>query len=122
MLQHQDHGNANAQKLGLFNPDTWAVYLLKKEAFVKRSRAYLSKSYTDLDCSFETFTNDEFLELETLGPLSKVLPGQSIEHVEHWSLHRNVELDEYTDDAIDRSVLPLGSIYGTYQSVLSAQN
>jgi hypothetical protein len=107
LLLRHDPGKANAQKLGLFNPDTWAVYLLKNEAFVKWSKADVSKTYTDFGCSFEMFTNDEFLELETLGPVSKVLPGQSVEHIEHWSLHRNVELEKPTDDAIDRSVLPL---------------
>ncbi len=107
LLLRQDAGNANPQKLGLFHPDTWGAYLLNNEAFLKRSKADPSKTYPDLGCSFETFTNDEFLELETLGPLSKLLPKQSIEHVEHWSLHRNIKLDALTDQAIDRTLLPL---------------
>jgi hypothetical protein len=103
----QDPANPEAQKLGLFNPDTWAAYLLNGEAFVKRTKADPAKAYPDFGCSFETFTNNEFLEIETLGPMTKVLPGHNIEQVEHWRLFRKIELRELTDDAIDNAVLPL---------------
>jgi hypothetical protein len=36
MMLRQDPRNSEAQKLGLFNPDTWAAYILNNEAFVKR--------------------------------------------------------------------------------------
>jgi hypothetical protein len=104
---HQDPNNSEAQKLGTFNRDTWAVYLLNGEAFVKRATADPAKTYTDFGCSFETFTNNEFLEIETLGPLTKVSPGQTVTQVEHWSLHRNVRVPALIDDDIDRVVLPL---------------
>jgi hypothetical protein len=76
------------------------------EAFLKRTKSDPAKTYPDFGCSFETFTNEDFLELETLGPLTKVLPGQTAEQVEQWSLHRNVKLSDLTDDAIDRVLLP----------------
>lgn len=103
----QDPSNSDAQKLGLFNRDTWAAYLLNGEAFVKRATADPSKTYTDFGCSFETFTNNDFLEMETLGPMTKVAPGKMVEQVEHWTIHRNVKLPALTDDDIDRVVLPL---------------
>jgi len=53
------------------------------------------------------FTNDEFLEVETLGPVTKVLPGQSVELIERWGLFRNANVSELTDEEIDRSVIPL---------------
>jgi len=107
LLLRQDPGISEAEKLGTFNPDTWAAYLLNGEAFVKRTQADASKTYPDFGCSFETFTNNEFLEIETLGPMTKVAPGKSVEHVEHWSLHRNIKLSEFTDAAIDQALLPL---------------
>ncbi len=107
LLLRQDPGNSEAEKLGTFNPDTWAAYLLNGEAFVKQTKADPSKIYPDFGCSFETFTNNEFLEIETLGPMTKVPPGKSVEHVEHWSLHRNVKLSEFTDAAIDQALSPL---------------
>lgn len=103
----QDPNNNEAQKLGMFNPDTWAAYLLNHEAFVKRTKADPSKIYTDFGCSFETFTNNEFLEVETLGPMTKLQPGQTVELTEKWGLFRNVHLSEISDEELDRVVLPL---------------
>lgn len=103
----QDPNNSDSQKLGMFNTYTWAAYLLNGEVFIKRTSADPQASYPDFGCSFETFTNDEFLELETLSPLKKVAPGEAVELTERWSLHRNVRLAELTDDAIDTALKPL---------------
>ena len=37
MMLRQDPNNAEPQKLGTFNPRTWAAYLLNGELFVKRT-------------------------------------------------------------------------------------
>ena len=103
----QDASSPEPQKLGMFNPDTWSMYLLNEEAFLKQAKAEPAEAYPDFGCSFETFTNHEFLEMETLSPLSKVLPGRTVEQVEHWSLYRKVKLPELTDEGIDHVVLPL---------------
>jgi hypothetical protein len=103
----QDPNNSDAQKLGLFNKDTWAAYLLNGEVFVKRTAADPHGKYPDFGCSFETFTNDQFLEVETLGPLTDVAPGKTVELVEHWGLFRNVKLNSVTDDDLDHTILPL---------------
>jgi hypothetical protein len=107
LMLRQDANDASAQKIGSFNPDTWAAYVLNGEAFVKRTKPDPSKTYTDFGCSFETFTNNEFLEIETLGPMTKVLPGQTVEHVEHWGLFRNLKLSEWSDAELDGVILPL---------------
>ena len=107
MALKQDPNNTEAQKIGLFNADTWGAYVLNNEVFVKRTQANPGEAYPDFGCSYEEFTNNEFLEIETLGPLTKVLSGKTVEHVEHWSLHRDVQLTELTDEAIDRTILPL---------------
>jgi hypothetical protein len=104
---HQDPNNSEAQKLGMFNQNTWAAYILNDEVFVKRTGADPSRQYPDFGCSFETFTNNEFLEVETLGPLTKVTPGKTVELVEHWGLFRNVKIDAVTDDELDRAIQPL---------------
>jgi hypothetical protein len=107
MMLRQDPKDASAQKLGLFNPNTWVAYALNGEAFVKQTEADPSKTYPDFGCAFETFTNNDFLEIETLAPLTKVAPGQSAAHVEYWSLHRNVRLSDFTDAELDRVLSPL---------------
>lgn len=104
---HQDPNSNVAQKIGMFNQNTWAAYILNGEVFVKRTTADPTHQYPDFGCSFETFTNNEFLEVETLGPLTKVAPGKTVELVERWGLFRNVTVTALTDDELDRTILPL---------------
>ncbi len=103
----QDPKNANPMKIGLFSQDTWGAYRINGELFLKRYAADPTKTYPDFGASYETFTNAEMLELETLGPLTKLQPGQTVEHVETWSLHRNVEILRYDDATLDKVILPL---------------
>ncbi|MGH9588586.1 MAG: hypothetical protein ACRD3F_16705 [Acidobacteriaceae bacterium] len=103
----QDPSRPDPQKIGLFNEHAWACYLLNGEMFLKRADANLSATYPDFGCSLEMFTNNEFLEIEALGPMRTLRPGESLQHVERWTLHRDVHLPEITDAAIDRSVFPL---------------
>jgi hypothetical protein len=103
----QDPAQAEAEKVGLFNPSTWVAYLLNGEAFVKETQADPGKTYPDFGCSFETFTNADFLEIETLGPLTKVPPEKYAEHTEHWSLHRGIQAGDLSDAEIDRMLISL---------------
>ena len=107
LMLRQDPNNAEAQKLGMFNKDTWAAYIVNDEAFIKRAQSDPAKTYPDFGCAFETFTNNEFLEIETLGALSKVEPGHTVEQIEHWALYKNVKLSDFSDDELDRVLLPL---------------
>lgn len=103
----QDPKRAAPQKIGLFNPHTWGAYLLGDELFYKETMADPAATYPDFGCSFETFTNDEFLELETLGPLRAVEPGAAVEHREVWKLVRGVRLSAWTEAELDRVLSPL---------------
>jgi hypothetical protein len=107
LMLHNDPGNSAPTKAGLFNPVTWGAYLLGTDLFIKRYTADSTKRYPDFQCSYETFTNAEVLELETLGPLERIQQGESVEHIEHWSLHQNIEIPSFTDANLDKIVLPL---------------
>jgi hypothetical protein len=107
LMLKQDPGNKEPQKIGHFNPDTWGAYVLGNEVFLKRYAAEPGKVYSDFGCSFEVFSRNDILELETLGPLQNVGTGASAEHIETWSLHRGVEIHEFTDAELDRELLPL---------------
>jgi hypothetical protein len=111
MMLRQDPNNAEPQKLGTFNRNTWGAYLLGTDLFVKHYKATADTpaAFTDMGCSFETFTNAEFLELETLGPLTKLAPGASVQHVETWDLHKDVRIQSWDDAELDRVLLPLVS-------------
>jgi hypothetical protein len=107
LTMRQDPNNSNAEKIGTFNKDTWAAYLLNGEAFVKRAEADPTKTYPDFGCSFETFTNNEFLEIETLGPMTQVLPEHTVEQVERWGLYKNVKPAAITDEELGRVLEPI---------------
>lgn len=107
LMLKQDPNNKEPQKIGHFNPDTWGAYVLGSEVFLKRYTAVTGSAYADFGCSFEIFSRNDILELETLGPLQKVEPGKSAEHIETWSLHRGVAIDEFTEAELDRELLPL---------------
>jgi len=106
ILRH-DGNAAKPTKLGLFSPKTWGAYLLGGELFIKRYEADAGKVYPDFGCSYETFANGQTVELETLGPLRRLEPGESLEHAERWSLHKGMEMREWTDEEIEGVVGPL---------------
>lgn len=103
----QDPEAKAPQKVGLFNPHTFGAYLLNNELFLKQYHAEAGKTYPEYFCSFQTFTNRDFLELETFGPLVKLAPEESVELIENWSLHRGVSITAWTDEKVDAVLLPL---------------
>lgn len=105
VLRH-DPANSDHTKLGHFNEDTWGAYFLGSEMFLKWYRADPRLRYPDMGCSCELFASELMLEIETLGPMTVLEPGAWVEHTEHWSLHRGVSLPDWTDEALDRTLLP----------------
>ena len=108
LVLRQDARNAVPQKLGTFNAHTWGAYLLNGELFLKRYEvAGEPAQYPDFGCSYQTFTNADILELETLGPLTTLAPGVHVTQIEHWSAHRPVTISQWTDAELDRALTPI---------------
>jgi len=108
LVLRQDPANSLPQKLGAYNRHTWGGYLLHSEFFLKRYEATAEPAaYPDYGCTFEMFTNADFLELETLGPMATLAPGESVSHTERWSVHRPVRIPELTDAVMDRVLGPI---------------
>jgi len=81
---------------------------LNGELFLKQYNADKSKTYPDWNSSFETFTNQSTLELETMGPITKLASGASIEHIEHWSLYKNIKEPKlFNDKELDEIFIPI---------------
>ena len=74
-------------KLGLAQREGWAAYQLGGDLFVKHFDFDEQAHYPDGGVNFETFSNEDFLELETLGGLVDLAPGQTVTHTESWELH-----------------------------------
>lgn len=102
----QDPEAAEPQKIGLFNEHAWTAYLLGNEIFFKYSKADGALRYPDFGCSVELFTNRFMMELETLGPLRQLQPGQAMEHAERWILLRAGNLADFSDASIAAALAP----------------
>ena len=108
LVLRQDPAATVPVKCGLWNPKTWEAYLLDSELFLKTTvAARAPEHYPDMGCSLETFTNNEFLEMETLSPLDTVPAGGIIGHAERWTLHRDIHVADWTDKELDRVIAPL---------------
>lgn len=80
-----------AFKVGFPNPRGWLAYWLNGTLFVKRATYEAQSNYFDFGSSSECYCNDEFLELETLAPISTIQPEESVTHVETWQLFKNID-------------------------------
>jgi hypothetical protein len=78
-------------KLGYFNPHGWIGYWIDGTLFVKRFDPRPGAVFPDGGCNAETYCNDRFVELESLGPFGKLEPGKSFVHVETWELYDGLE-------------------------------
>ncbi len=73
-------------KIGFANPRGWLAYWNMGVLFVKQADYLPEARYYDFGSSSECYCNDQFIELETLSPISLIQPGDSLTHVEHWTL------------------------------------
>jgi hypothetical protein len=85
-----------ALKIGYHNPHGWQAYWIDGALFVKRFDALPDAAYPDGGCNTETYCNDLFIELESLGALSRLEPGETVTHHETWELY----------DSLDQAFIP----------------
>jgi hypothetical protein len=94
------------QKIGAAVKAGWAAYHRGDLLFVKRFTHEDCARYPDFGCNFETFTKGSFMEVETLGALTKLEPGECAVHCEKWHLFSGVSLGD-SDDSIEAAIMPL---------------
>ena len=103
---HTDPNLNDPQKAGFADKLGWAGYLRKDILFVKTFPYMEGKEYPDGGCNFETYTAGTFMEVETLGPMVKLEPEQSVTHEEHWFLFKDVKAGS-TEDSLEAAIKPL---------------
>ena len=100
----QDPAVESPQKVGMFNSLGWVACAVNDALFVVKTAVSAGKPHADLGVNTELFTNGDMLEVETLGPLTRIPPGGVAEHTEHWGLFpAKVEKSE---ESIEQTVLP----------------
>ena len=78
-------------KVGFANPRGWLAYWWHEMFFVKQTDYQDQANYYDFGSSSECYCNDQFLELETLAPISTIPPGETVSHVETWNLYKDID-------------------------------
>lgn len=72
-------------KIGLNSSEGWCAYVNKSTVFIKQYQYFDENEYPDLGSSIEVYTEGGYLELETLGPLAILEPGDEVTHCEYWT-------------------------------------
>ena len=86
------HANMQSPfKIGFPNPRGWLAYWLNGTLFVKHADYDAQAQYYDFDSSSECYCNDQFLELETLAPITSIAPQETVSHIETWDLYKDID-------------------------------
>ncbi len=78
---------AQKLKVGAMNHEGWAAYLGAGHLLVKNYDPQPALPHPDMGCNMEVYTDEAFLELETLSPFSLLEPGAELSHVETWHIY-----------------------------------
>lgn len=100
ILLRVEMNEGEAFKVGFPNPRGWLAYWWNGNLFVKRADFDAQSDYFDFGSSSECYCNDQFLELETLAPISNIEPGACVSHVESWDLFRGIDCPRDEKDVL----------------------
>ncbi|RIK42625.1 MAG: hypothetical protein DCC55_08205 [Chloroflexi bacterium] len=100
LLLRQDPTSPGPQKIGAYVPDGWVAYARRGHLFVKQVTPVAGAVYPDSNSMVELYSDPAFQEVETFGPLVRLAPGASVEHVEEWHLLRDVHQPAGEQDVI----------------------
>ncbi len=101
----QDPTNPKPQKIGIRNSLGWAAYQLGENLFIKRFPFDNKATYVDFGCNNEIFTNEAMLEVESVGPVTRLAPGAQVEQKETWYLFKRKVNED--DASLDAGLVPL---------------
>ena len=96
-----DPALAAPQKIGIANKQGWAAYWNAHTLFVKQFTFDEKRNYPDYGCNNEAYTEGSFIELESLGPMQHVAPGESVEHQERWNLFQTAQSCDTAESSLD---------------------
>ena len=79
-------------KISVDSSQGWAAYLLDDTLYLKRFSHDAAGQYPDGGSTIEIYSSAEFLEVEQLGPLTTLQPGEEIVFPEDWWVFPGVSL------------------------------
>jgi len=84
-------------KIGTFNPQGWVAYWLDGVLFRKTFAIHAGLPHPDYGCNAEIYCDSRFIELESLSPLTRLAPGESVDWLESWELYDSPSQDFLTE-------------------------
>lgn len=82
-----EHGVTRSFKIGTSLRRGWLAHWRQGVLFVKRASHDEAGAYADMGASGQIYSHPDFTELETLGPLIHLAPGEAAGHHEEWEVH-----------------------------------
>jgi len=104
ILLNQDV-NQGPTKIGLAHREGWVAYANSGTLFVKRFDYREGAIYPDRGTRYQTFSNEDMLEMETVGELVSLAHGAKASLVESWELHTGIPPIR-TEADVDAFILP----------------
>jgi hypothetical protein len=99
--------NPSPFKIGYYNTHGWMAYWLNGILFRKTFDISSGAAYPDGGCNSESFCNDRFVELESLGSLVRLEPGGVVNLTETWELYPGLNVPFLSGEICE--VLSLGN-------------
>lgn len=100
----QDPSYPSEQKIGVLNKQGWTCYCGAEQYMINMFVFDPAAEYPDYGSNNETYINEKFIEMETLGPLLNIPPQGKTEHTECWLLSKG-RVDE-NEESIEQLILP----------------
>ncbi len=106
IMLKQDPNMEPPFKFGISNDQGWAAYVNNNRLFVKCFDPVPGATYPDFSASsYETYTTDYMLEMESLSPLTVLKPEGTLVHEERWYLYNNI-ISPSTEEDVDKVIIP----------------
>ncbi|MGN0866561.1 MAG: hypothetical protein ACI4SG_02645 [Oligosphaeraceae bacterium] len=83
MVKH-DAKMENPMKIGYSNRCQWVAHVNQGQALVQYFSLFRDSEYPDRGCTTECYTCKGFTEMEVVGPLCEIQPGETISFDEFW--------------------------------------
>ena len=84
----ENGGSGKPLKIGTYTSSGLAAYQLNNEYFVKFFPALEGSRYPDFGCNCEIYTEKGMCEVESLSPLYRIEPEETVIHREEWGFYR----------------------------------
>ncbi len=94
-----DEQKTPAFKFGSTVDDGYACYFNHGQLVAKKFEYFYDVEYPNFGCNFESYTNEDFIEIESLTPLFTLEAGEVAVHTETWAISDNVKCPARDDEA-----------------------